>query len=104
MSMLHQEQQSEQESTYDSQTLQKVIALASRMQQEQEETPGTLTALQIEAMGAEVGLDPAIVQKALQQIATEESKMALRTARRKGLWSRENRPQVAAVTIPLLWA
>jgi class 3 adenylate cyclase len=54
------------EPRYDAATLQKVAALAARLQNAQQET---LTAREVEAIGAEVGLDAAFIRQALKMIA-----------------------------------
>jgi hypothetical protein len=53
------------EPRYTSETLEKVVDLASRLQGEHQET---LTAQDIEAIGEEVGLDPAFIRQALAQL------------------------------------
>src|SRR5438128_12501186 len=53
------------EQRYDAETLKKVTTLATRLQSRQQET---LTAEEIEAIGAEVGLDRALVRQALDQL------------------------------------
>lgn len=56
------------EPRYDAETLRKVTALAARLQ---DETAEKLSARDIEAIGAEVGLEPAYIQQALAQLAPE---------------------------------
>jgi len=53
---------------YDGDTLRKVTALAARLQHEQQET---FTAEEIEAIGAEVGLQPALIRQALVRLDEE---------------------------------
>src|SRR5436305_275314 len=61
---LHREDSAEPR--YDSSTLRKVTALAERLKERHLET---ITAREMEAVGAEVGLDPAFIQEALAQLA-----------------------------------
>jgi class 3 adenylate cyclase len=56
------------ERRYDRETLGKVTALAERLQSRQAET---LSARDIEAIGTEVGLEPAFVRQALAELAAE---------------------------------
>ena len=59
---------------YDAETQQKIIALASRLQQERD---ATLNAEQLAAAGAEVGLEPAFVREAVARLeAAEEAARA----------------------------
>lgn len=50
---------------YDAATLKKVTALAEQLQRQHEET---LSASQIELIGAEVGLEPHFVRRAIEQV------------------------------------
>src|SRR5437016_2374064 len=61
------------EPRYDHETLQKVAALAERLQGQHQET---LTATDIEAVGREVGLEPAFIHQALAQVAEAQGKPA----------------------------
>src|SRR5438876_12225608 len=61
------ENQTGGETRYDEKTLRKVAALASRLQSRHQET---LTAREMQAIGAEVGLEPAFIQQALTHLAT----------------------------------
>lgn len=61
---------------YDAETQQKIIALASRLQQERDQT---LTAEQIAAAGSEVGLEPAFVQEAVARLETVQAEERSRT-------------------------
>lgn len=99
--MLQHRPQEEPEYRYDPQMQQKVITLASRLQEQQRET---LTAKQMEALGEEVGLDPAFLHQAITQLSSKQ----LATASCHG----EAQPSVskaefysvcAAFAVPLLW-
>lgn len=59
-----------EEPRYDAATLKRVTALAERLQHESRET---LSAHEIENIGTEVGLHPAFVRAALDQVAAEHS-------------------------------
>lgn|GEM_PF-913302 len=69
MTQMNFEPQQETESRYQPALLQQVTTLASRLQDEHRET---LTAQQMEAIGAEVGLEPAFVRKALDQLTQQK--------------------------------
>ena len=58
-------QQTTEEPRYDAETLRKVTALAQRLQAQDRET---LTAQEMEQIGAEVGLNPNFMRKALAQV------------------------------------
>lgn len=68
--MLKNEGESVEEKRYDAQAVQKMVALAAQLEQNQQET---MTASQVEAIGADVGLDPAFVRKALEQFELQET-------------------------------
>jgi hypothetical protein len=65
MWLRHREEQRDGEARYDSETLRKVAALATKLQSRQAET---LTAQEMEAIGAEVGLAPAFIRQALTHL------------------------------------
>lgn len=67
--MLLQQQEAPTEARYDRATLEKVVALAGKLQSDHQET---LSASEIEKIGVEVGLDPVFIQKALTQLTAEE--------------------------------
>lgn len=60
--------QTSEEPRYDAETLRKVAALAQRLQSERQET---LSAHEMEKIGAEVGLEPVFIRKALDRLTTE---------------------------------
>jgi hypothetical protein len=64
---------------YDADAQQKIVALASRLQQEHDQT---LTVEQIAAAGAEVGLAPAFVQEAVSRLEAAEAEATVRAATR----------------------
>lgn len=67
MSLTHQEQQPQHaEPRYDSETLSKVTRLAQELQSRHQQT---MTAREMEEAGAEVGLDPAFIRRALAELA-----------------------------------
>jgi class 3 adenylate cyclase len=65
MQVSHSEDPSVSEARYEPETAGKIAALATRLQSKHQET---LTASEIEAIGAEVGLKPGFVQQALQYL------------------------------------
>lgn len=64
MSMMHNAHEEESERRYDPDTLRKVTALAARLQSEHQEK---LSVHDMERIGAEVGLEPTFIRKALEQ-------------------------------------
>ena len=62
------------EPRYDAATLKKVTSLAQRLQAEQRDT---LTAREIESVGAEVGLDPAFIRSALAHLEAEQRRQGI---------------------------
>jgi class 3 adenylate cyclase len=82
------------ERRYDPAVLKKVVNLATRLQNRHEET---LTESQIEAIGREIGLDPAFVRQALAQLEKKDASK-LDAVRRSKLWS-----LVAAFGLPVVW-
>ena len=87
MPMMHHAHEDESERRYDPETLRKVTALAARLQSERQEY---LTAREMEAIGAEVGLEPEFVRQALAQ-HTEQMVQAEKQAQ-------EEREQEARLT------
>src|SRR5438309_1191889 len=83
------------EPRYDSATLRKVTALAARLQSAHHET---LTAPEIEAIGTEVGLEPAFIRQALTQITAAQPAATTAPAGKTEFWRRS-----APFTIPLWW-
>jgi len=83
------------ERRYDSATLRKVVNLATRLQNRHEEM---LTEAQIEAIGAEIGLEPAFVRQALAQLSAPQSRRASERVKRSRFLS-----LVAAFTLPVAW-
>jgi hypothetical protein len=71
------------ERRYDEGTLRKVTALAARLQSEKQET---LTAREIEAIGAEAGLEPAFIQQALAQVIGGQPAPSLEKAKKGRFW------------------
>jgi hypothetical protein len=84
-----------EEPRYDAHTLRKVAALAGRLQNQKQET---LTAREIEAIGAEAGLEPAFIQQALAQLAVSQPGAVSEKPEPKELWS-----PVAIFGAPLVW-
>jgi class 3 adenylate cyclase len=68
MQRMQQEPGSSGEPRYDTQTLRKVAVLAERLQSRHQDT---MTAPEMEAIGAEIGLDPAFVRQALATVHEE---------------------------------
>ncbi|HZO89891.1 MAG TPA: hypothetical protein VFB38_16295 [Chthonomonadaceae bacterium] len=95
-----QQQQGEAPYRYDPEMLNKVTALASQLQNRHQET---LTAQQMEAIGAEVGLEPAFVRQALGLLSEKRARIERTRTLWKEFWSRENRQKAAAFLFPLLW-
>lgn len=87
--------QKEGERRYDAATLRKVVNLATRLQNRHEEM---LTEAQIEAIGAEIGLEPAFIRQALDQLSGRSARPTLDRAKRSKLLS-----LAAAFTLPVLW-
>ena len=92
------------EQRYDQETVQRVISVASMLQARHQET---LSAEQIEAIGAEVGLDPRFVRRALAQVHAELEKAERTTAETSSgltlrpVWNR--RRATVAVSVPVLF-
>src|SRR5438105_3690762 len=86
------------EPRYDAQTVRKVAALASRLQQQQSQHQEELTARELESVGAEVGLEPAFIQQALSQVDAQSQAAGQERSRRAEFWS-----MVGAFAFPLLW-
>src|SRR5437667_7907251 len=84
------------EPRYESGILEQVAALATRLQSARQET---LTVREIEAIGAEVGLEPAFIREALTQLTTEQPRPSPEKRRKTGFWS-----LIAAWSLPLLIA
>jgi class 3 adenylate cyclase len=93
MTLKHHEQSAEPR--YDAGTLQKVTALAQQLQTKRQET---LTVRDMEAIGAEVGLDPAFIHEALEQLTPARPAGELDAARLA-----EFRALLTGYSIPLLW-
>jgi class 3 adenylate cyclase len=68
MSLRHEPATTAAEPRYDSDMLRKVTALADRLQSQHHEK---MTAREIEAIGAELGLDPAFIQQALSELEVQ---------------------------------
>ena len=66
------QQEAQQERRYDPETLRKVTALATRLQNDHHET---LTASQMEAIGLEVGLQSEFIHQAIAQLEEEHARM-----------------------------
>jgi class 3 adenylate cyclase len=92
---LQKERGATEEPLYDAPTLRKVAALAGRLQNQKQET---LTAREIEAIGAEAGLEPAFIRQALAQLAVSQPPAVREKAALKELW-----PPVAIFGAPLVW-
>lgn len=95
MRLRHMQEETAGEHRYDSATLRKVTALAARLQSAHHET---LTAPEIEAIGAEVGLEPAFTRQAQAQMTAAQPAAVLSHPSKTEFWSR-----LAAFTIPLGW-
>lgn len=80
---------------YDTETLRKVTALATRLQSQKQEM---LTGREIQAVGAEVGLEPAFIQQALAQIAPEQQRAEVEKVRKKRFWR-----LFGSFSLPLFW-
>ena len=83
----NQAQAGAQERRYDPETLQKVAALATRLQHEHQEQTAIhehLTAGQMEAIGLEVGLRPEFVQQALAQLEEDRIRLEQEKQRQEG--------------------
>jgi class 3 adenylate cyclase len=78
----------------------KVVALATRLQSQQGES---LTAREMEAIGAEVGLDPTFIRQALAQVVPEQSQATPTEARKKEFWSVVAVSGAAALWSLLAW-
>jgi hypothetical protein len=70
-------QHSSEEPRYDAETLRKVTALAQRLQRERQET---LTAREMEAIGAEVGLEAPFIRQALERVTAQHPVVQLPVA------------------------
>lgn len=81
------------EERYDAETLRKVVSLAERLQAQQRET---LSAADIEQAGAEVGLQPEFIRRALAQVREQQAAEAARTAAPQAARQRGARRQRAA--------
>ncbi len=96
---------SRSEPRFDTETVQKVAALANRLQAKHQET---MSATEIEAVGAEVGLKPEFVKDALRQLtATEERRTESGLAQRsasvpQGLWM-EMLPAIVKIWWAVAW-
>jgi hypothetical protein len=75
-----------------------VAAVAARLQEEASHEQEQLTARELEAVGAEVGIDPAFIQQALAQIAGQSATARLERSRRIEFGS-----LVGALALPLIW-
>jgi hypothetical protein len=95
MNLRHPQKDAVPEHRYDSATLRKVTALAARLQSAHHQT---LTAQEIEAIGTEVGLEPAFTQQALAQVTAAQPAPTAAHSRKTERWWR-----VAAFTIPVWW-
>lgn len=96
------ENQNTSERRYDARTQQKVIALASRLQDERRET---LTAQEMEDLGQEVGLEPHFIRQALAQLPTKkraETQASLVPKPPAGSRT-EFRSVLIAFLLPLIW-
>jgi class 3 adenylate cyclase len=67
-SMITHEEEHNEEVRYDAQAIQRIVSLASRLEHTHQET---MTASEVEQLGADVGLDRAFVRKALAQMAEQ---------------------------------
>src|SRR5207245_145741 len=87
---------------YDAAVTGRAVELATRLQLQHAET---ISAGEIEALGAEVGLQPAFVQQALAQLASEQTaKTSTAVAQKPRFVPSELWSQIAAFGIPFLWA
>lgn len=82
------------ERRYSRETLQKVVELAARLQEEGQEE---LSVGEIEAIAAEVGLEPVFVRQALAQITAEQPVVQKQTPQR-AFWLMVN-----TLAFPLVW-
>ncbi len=113
MPMTYQEQQPEPERRFDPETIRKVTALAARLQREHQDT---LTADEMEAIGLEVGLQPAFIHQAIahleaQHQAERESELENQTEQTQELQETTEHPTrsgefvaaLCALALPLAW-
>src|SRR5205807_8267276 len=85
MRLRHTQENAAGEHRYDSATLRKVTALAARLQSAHHET---LTAPEIEAIGTEVGLEPAFTRQALAQMTAAQPAATTAPAGKTEFWRR----------------
>lgn len=78
MPLTHSSQYTQEEPRYDAETLRKVTALAQRLQARKQET---VTAREMEEIGAELGLERSVVRQALDQV-TATGTAAVRQVKR----------------------
>lgn len=78
-----QEEEAPQEQRYDASTLRKVTALAQQLQSRSQDT---LSASEIENIGAEVGLEPRFIQQALAQVSRAGVKPRAGSQLSAGMW------------------
>lgn len=83
------------ERRYDSSVLRKVVDLATRLKSQREET---LTGRQIEAIGAELDLEPELIRQALARVVAEHPQPPRRSREQSQL-----RSLAAAFMLPVLW-
>lgn len=91
----------EHEPRYDSESLKQVLELAGRLQARHEET---LTAGQIEAAASEIGMDPAFVRLAIEQMRSSKESKTRRAIQKSPALSSDTLTIVAALLIPFAWA
>ena len=93
--MSYHEQLRTGEAHYDAETVQRALALASTLQKRRQEL---MTAEQVEALGAEVGLDREVVRQALVSVARQPALPVVTRAPRAEFWW-----MLAALAIPVLF-
>ncbi len=110
MPMTYQEQP-ESERRFDPETIRKVTALAARLQREHQDT---LTTDEMEAIGLEVGLQPAFIQKAISHLEAQhqaERESELQSEQEQNLQLSSEQPArsgefiaaLGALALPLAW-
>src|SRR5438067_8753738 len=93
--MSYHEELRTEEAHYDAETVQRALALASTLQKRRQEL---MTAEQVEALGAEVGLDREAVKQALAYVARQPAVPVVARAPQVEFWW-----MVAALAVPVLF-
>jgi hypothetical protein len=83
---------------YSEQTLRQITLLAEQLQAQEHRRDEQLTARDVEAVGAEVGIEPDFMRQALAEVASRPALARLEHGRRAEFWS-----LVGALALPLVW-